>query len=81
MFHHFLEAGAKGRAARAFFGSPVARGAMWSGLALAVLFAPAWAQSPDQQSVAPSAQQPAAQTTDQKLEQLQQKVDALDRGD
>jgi phosphate-selective porin OprO/OprP len=72
MFHRrFLEARAKSRAARAFFSFPIARGAMSSALALAILSAPARAQTPDQQ--------PAAQTTDQKLEQLQQKVDALDQ--
>jgi phosphate-selective porin OprO/OprP len=72
MFHRrFLEARAKSRAARAFFSFPIARGAMSSALALAILSVPARAQTPDPQ--------PAAQTTDQKLEQLQQKVDELDQ--
>jgi len=80
MFHHrFFEAHAKGRAPRAFFPSPVARGALWSGLALAILSAPSWAQSPDPQPAAQPAQQSAAQATGQKLEQLQQKVDELDQ--
>ena len=42
MFHRrFSESRARGRAARAFFPSPVARGAMWSSLALTVLLFPA----------------------------------------
>ena len=69
MFLRFLEARAKGRAARAFFPSPIARGAM-SAMALAILSAPAWAQSDPQ---------PAAPTTDQKLEQLRQRIDELDQ--
>jgi phosphate-selective porin OprO/OprP len=76
MFHRrFFEARAKGHAARAFFPSPVARGAMHSALALAILCSPLWSQTADPQPTT----QPAAQTADQKLEQLQQKVDELDQ--
>jgi phosphate-selective porin OprO and OprP len=67
----FTEARAKARAARAFFPSLVARGALASALTLAILPVAAWAQSPDQQA--------DVQSTDQKLEQLQQKVDELDQ--
>jgi len=67
---------AEGRAVRAFFHSTVARCAL-SGLALvlAILPAPARAQSADPQPVP----QPSAQSADQKLDQLQQKVDQLDQ--
>ena len=78
MLHRrFLEARAQHRAARASFSSRTARRTLWTVLALtlAIGSAPVRAQSPDPQPSAP----PAAQTTDQRLEQLQQKVDALEQ--
>jgi len=58
-------------ASRAPLASRIARGALSTALALAICTAPAWAQSAEPQ--------PAAQTTEQKLERLQRRVDELER--
>ncbi len=78
MFRRYSEAGAKRRAAQACFTSPAARGALLSGLTLAVAIwsAPTWAQ--DTQP-APPATPPVARSTDQRLEELEQKVKQLDQ--
>src|ERR1017187_1297646 len=77
MSHRQFSEGARaeGRAVRAFFHSPVARGALWSGLVLLLAILPARAQTPEP----PNAPQSSAQSSDQKLDQLQQKVDELDQ--
>ena len=59
------------RAARAFFPSPLTRGTAWPALALAICFAAGKACAQDTQ--------PATQTTEQKIEELQRKVDQLDQ--
>jgi phosphate-selective porin OprO/OprP len=68
------------RAARASFLSRVARRALWSGLplVLAISPVPGRAQSADPPN-APPAAQTAAPTSDEKLDQLQKKVDELDQ--
>jgi len=81
----FEAAHTEGRAARATLQFRVARGVIRSGLVLAILSLPAWAQAPaaqpDAQPAASQAAGPqaAAQSTDDKLEQLQKKVDELDQ--
>ncbi|MGB9458279.1 MAG: porin [Bryobacteraceae bacterium] len=76
----FQDARAKDRAVRAFH-AHVARGRLWWGPAVILTFlsGQVWAQSSDTQPSPQDAPQPAVQTTDQKLEQLERQVDELDR--